>query len=80
MSVLEHQPMQTANQYDIKELLLRYGIWDKFTNGTITCHVCGEPISYSNLGLTLENEREMKVRFVCNRRSCINSYFRGRLG
>ncbi len=77
MSVPEKQPMRTSNQYDMKELLLRYGIWNKFTSGTITCHVCDDPISYSNLGLTLENEVE--IIFVCNRRRCINSYFRQRL-
>ncbi len=53
-------------------LLRKHKKWNQFTSNQLQCPICGTQINYDNIGLTLEDKKELYI--VCLKRTCINRF------
>ena len=67
--------MKAIIDEQLEEILTKFGLWEDFCKGTITCSKCKRVLDINNLGVFIPQRGEdgnRQLIFYCNAPDCIN--------
>ncbi len=74
MYLRERYGARPVDSYDVEGLFKRKGLWGLFRSGGLQCVICGEPVTFANLGTIAEDESTGDVDLICRQPVCLSRY------
>ncbi|MCE7735513.1 MAG: hypothetical protein GPJ54_11590 [Candidatus Heimdallarchaeota archaeon] len=75
---LKKKIWEPANKYDIEDVLSKYNQIKDFKKEKLICSVCGNKVTFNNLGTAFEDKNASVVYLVCRAPICIRTYINQR--
>ena len=69
----ERRELVALHIKEMRKLLQRLNLLEKFKKGEVTCFFCNKTLTFSNIGAIMY--REGRVVFICDSHTCIKKAF-----